>query len=253
MLGREKMIKKIYIFAIIILIITAMAAAAQETLTQSIVRYRDFFVQLNGYTDYFLADVEALNRGEAIGAILVSPEGFEQHLVYSVKTMTPIYSNARVLNKQDREFLLNTSIKMTEVKNLATAAINRAMTISRGWAIQEGKSGNIVPINTNSPALHIPIQKGKTGDELTLAKYQDNEVKISELVNTVKKEMNPLFGEKTDESSTSKDYLAKIRQEIERQPDIAAMKTEDILNQFRSDIENTMKKQLAKTIDPSKV
>ena len=40
---------------------------------------------------------------------------------------------------------------------------------------------------------------------------------------------------------------------MENQPDVTAMKTEDIINQLRSDMEKTIKKQLSNTIEPTKV
>jgi len=138
--------RKLLLCAMLGVLFFATAAAAQETLAQSIVRHRDFFVRLYGYSDYLLSDVEALDD-KSLGVILMSPEGFEQHYVFDIETMIPKYVNARILNKADREFLIDTSIKMTEVKKLAEAAKIRAEELRRGWWIHEGKPGNIVPIS----------------------------------------------------------------------------------------------------------
>ena len=125
----------------------ATATTAQETLIQSIVRHHEFFVQLRGYSGYLLNDVEVLERGKSLGVILLSPEGFEEHLVFDVASMRPIYSNARILNKNDRAFLIETSIQMSEVGKLARAAKARAAELRREWQLYKGKPGNIIPRN----------------------------------------------------------------------------------------------------------
>jgi len=145
-------VKKIFLCVIFSAFLMAVAASAQETLAQSIVKYRDFFEQLNGYSDYLLGDVEDIERGKLLGIILLSPEGFEQHLVFDVSNMKLIYANARILDKNSRAFLLDTSIGMSEVKKLAAAAKIRAEELKRGWTLHEGKPGNIVPKSKNISA-----------------------------------------------------------------------------------------------------
>jgi len=144
---------KIFILCVIFSAISmAATASAQETLAQSVVRYRDFFEQLNGYSDYLLSDVEDIERGKLLGIILLSPEGFEQHLVFDVSNMKLIYANARILDKSSRTFLIDTSIGMNEVKKLAAAAKIRAEELRRGWTLNEGKPGNITPKSKNTSA-----------------------------------------------------------------------------------------------------
>jgi hypothetical protein len=120
-------------------------AAAEETLTKSIVLHRDFFLHLDGYSDYLLYDVVNLEDGKQLGIVLLSPEGFEQQFVFDAMTMRPIFANARILDKESRDFLIDASINMSEVKRLAYAAKVRAAELKRGWKLQEGKPGNIVP------------------------------------------------------------------------------------------------------------
>ena len=151
-------IMKLLIYIIFLLLFITTVTAAQEPLIQSIVRHRDFFIQLNGYDDLLLTDAEVLDNGKSFGVILMSQEGLEQHLVFDVSSMNTIFAKARILNKADREFLFDTSIKMTEVKRLAYAAKMRAEELRRMWRVQEGKPGNIVPISINSTSQ---LQKKK--------------------------------------------------------------------------------------------
>ena len=137
--------KILLLFVIFSVLFLVTAASAQETLAQSVVKYRDFFERLNGYSDYLLSDVEEIERGKLLGVILLSPEGFEQHLVFDVSNMKLIYANARILDKDSRAFLIDTSISMSEVKKLAAAAKIREEKLKRGWALREGKPGNIIP------------------------------------------------------------------------------------------------------------
>lgn len=206
------------IFFVLLTHITAMAAV-QDTIIQSVVKQREFFVQLNGYSDYLLADVEVLDRGESIGVILLTTEGFEQHLVFDIKTILPIYAKARILSKPDREFLIDTSIKMTEVKRLATAAKLRAEELKRGWALYEGKPGNIVP---NNKAHQVPTPTPSTVETRT-----DQKVVTEETI----KEVTP-----TPEKSESMDYLSQLRKEVELKADISVMSTKDILERFKADV-----------------
>ena|GEM_PF-5194756 len=140
-------ISKLLFCVVLLVLFLATASTAQETLIQSIVRYHEFFVQLRGYSGSLLSDVEVIERGKSLGIILVSQEGFEEHLVFDVASMTPIYSNARILNKDDRVFLIETSIQMSEVSKLARAAKIRAAELRREWQLYEGKPGNIIPRN----------------------------------------------------------------------------------------------------------
>lgn len=127
----------------ILLFFAGTAAAVQDTLAQNIVRHRDFFVNLNGYEDCLLSDIEIIERGK-LGVILLSAGGFEQHFVFDVQTMAPIYANARILSKNDRKLLIDTGIKMSEVKKLAKAALLRAAELKKIWTLSEGKPGNII-------------------------------------------------------------------------------------------------------------
>lgn len=122
-----------YISVIIVLFATDAAATAQNTLAHSIVRCYDYFLHFNGYDEYILTDVEIIDRGEAIGVVLLSPEGFEQNLVYNVSNMLPIYASARILDVESRDFLMDKGIRMSEVKKLAYAAKMRATELRNGW------------------------------------------------------------------------------------------------------------------------
>jgi hypothetical protein len=141
--------RKLSPFIMFYILFLAMPTIAQDTLMQSIVRHHDFFIQLNGYSDCLLSEVEVLDDGKSLGIILLSPEGFEQHFVYDIASMRPIYAKARILSKDDREFLIDTSIQMSEVNKLAKAAKIRAAELRRGWKLYEGKPGNIIPENQN--------------------------------------------------------------------------------------------------------
>lgn len=134
----------VFIITSIVLLSTAVTVAAQETLVQSIVRHRDFFLFLHGYDECMLVDVEVLDRGEAIGVVLLSAEGFEQNLVFKMSNMLQIYTKSRVLDKESRELLSDTGIRMSDVKKLAYAAKIRAAERARGSMIHEGKPGNII-------------------------------------------------------------------------------------------------------------
>jgi len=197
--------KKLYLFAIFMILLFTAAAEAQETLTQSVVIHRDFFVQLNGYSDCLLIDIEVIDR-KSIGIILLSPEGFEQHFVFDKTSMIPIYANARILKKSERDFLMDTSIKMSEVKKLATAAKTRAAELRRGWTAYEGKPGNIVPKNTSA---------SKTEPKPALEQATTAQVK---------------------RQIHERGHISNVSKEIERE--VAAMSTKDIIERFRAEVNN---------------
>ena len=216
--------RKILIFYTIILVLLVnktAAAAVQDTIIQSVIQQREFFVQLDEYSDCLLADVEVLDRGESIGIILLTTEGFEQHIIFNIKTILPIYAKARILSKSDREFLFDTSIRMTEVKRLATAAKLRAAELKRGWALYEGKPGNIVPQNSVSKAP----KKASTTSAVETKTVQ------KAVAEETTKEITP-----TPEKTESMDYLSKLRKEVELKPEIADMSTQDILERFKADV-----------------
>ena len=125
----------LFLCVILLLLFFAVSAAAQETLVQSIVRHREFFLQLNGYSDSLLTDVEVIDNGKALGIMIISREGFEQHLVFD-SNMNTIYAKARILNKAERQFLIDTGISMNEVKRLAAAAESRVVELRRIWQVQ---------------------------------------------------------------------------------------------------------------------
>jgi hypothetical protein len=191
----------------LILFLATTAAAAQETLAQSIVRNREFFVKLNGYEDWMLSEIEVLERGKLLGIVVLSPEGFEQHFVFEVATMLPVYANARILGKDAREFLADTSIKMSEVKKLAEAATTRAAELQRGWALHEGKPGNIVPKNTSA---------------------EKTEPKLNPLIDTESAPASPVH------ENRKKGHISNVSNEIKQE--VASISTKEILERFRAEV-----------------
>jgi hypothetical protein len=196
-------LRKLFLYVANIVLFFAVAAEAQETLAQSVVRHRDFFVQLNGYSDCLLIDVEVIDR-KSIGIILLSPEGFEQHFVFDATSMIPIYANARILSKNERDFLFDTSIKMSEVKRLAIAAKTRAAELRRGWTLHEGKPGNIIP------------------DNLSVKETEPNPVTVTIKVESIR------------DNHKNRDHISNISKEIEN--DVAAISTKEILERFRAEV-----------------
>jgi hypothetical protein len=123
------------VFWVLLLVVTA---TAHEKLLRGIVRHHDFFLQLRGYSGYLLNDVEIVERDKTLGIVLLSPEGFEQHIIFEIVSMTPIFSNARILNKNDRESLIKASIDINEVYKLATATKNRIEEMNKAQKKKKG-------------------------------------------------------------------------------------------------------------------
>jgi len=196
--------KSILLFFAILLVLFSSPATAFETLAQSIVKHRDFFAQLNGYSDCLLIDVEVIDR-KSIGIILLSPEGFEQHFVFETTSIIPIYANARILNKKEREFLMDTSIKMSEVKKLAMAAKTRAEELRRGWTVYEGKPGNTIPRNpfANKTEPNQTVEPVASAPAMNLTHH-------------------------------TRGHILNVSKEINEE--VAAMSTEDILKRFRAEV-----------------
>jgi hypothetical protein len=167
--------KKYILLITFVLLISASLASAQEFFVHSIVRHRDFFLQLRGYSDYSLCDVEVIER-EKIGVILLSPEGFEEHLVFDTASMSTVYANARILNKDARSFLIETSIRMSDVNKLAIAAKKREEELRQGWKLYEGNQGNFIPKNPSSKMTDTkPEAKPAVGqDEVNLTNRNNN-------------------------------------------------------------------------------
>jgi hypothetical protein len=203
---------------IIILALVISPVAAEETLIQSIVKYRDFFVQLDGYSDCLLCDIESLERGKSIGVILLSPEGFEQHMVFDVGSMKPVYANARILNKTERNFLVDTSIRMVEVKKLAESAKMRAAELQLGWEIREGKPGNIIAKNKGAKKNESKQDTKKTASK----------IKPAELTAAT----TPVVIAQT----RKKGHISNISKEIENE--VATMSTKEILERFRAEVKS---------------
>ena|GEM_PF-6436348 len=181
-------------------------AAAQETLAYRIVRQRDFFLHLNGYSDNYICDIEIIEREKSIGIILLSPEGYEQQLVFDIASMRTIYANARILRVNERDFLAGTGIHMSEAKRLAYVAKMRAAELRHGRTRHMEKPGNITPKN-NSSKVNTVVTKSKQVDEHAVI---------------------------TPAHEKGKDHISNIKKEIEKE--VAAMSTKEILERFRAEV-----------------
>ena len=199
-----------YLFAffpcMLFLLCSFYTASAQETLAHKIVRQRDFLLHLNGYSDSYIYDIEVIEKEKSIGIILLSPEGFEQQLVFDIASMRTIYANARILRKNERDFLTGASIHMSEAKRLAYAAKMRSTELRLGRTLHVGKPGNITPKNNSSKKNAVAAKTKQVDDRVVIAPAHEK----------------------------SKDHISNVKKEIENE--VAAMSTKEILERFRSEV-----------------
>ena len=225
-----------YLFAffpfMMLLLCPSNTEAAQETLAHRIVRQRDFFLHLNGYPDNYICDIEVIEKGKSIGIILLSPEGFEQQLVFDIASMRILYANARILSKYERDFLTGASIRMSEAKRLAYAAKMRAAELSRG-SVRDGKAGNIIDKQASKKKVEI-----KPNSNQKIAAAQNYPDSVTRRDSSGKNASRP---EPVDDSvaamietRVNKGHISNISKEIE--DEVAAMSTKEILERFRAEV-----------------
>jgi len=164
-------IRRMFFCAVFLAMLFNTASATQETLIQSIALHHEFFIKLRGYSDHLLSDVEIIERDKSLGVILISPEGFEEQLAFDVASMNVIYADYRILSKDAREFLKETSIHMSEVRKLARAVKNRIEEMRQGWKLYEGKPGNIIPESSSTDT----VEPNQFSDPVISAEVQENQ------------------------------------------------------------------------------
>jgi hypothetical protein len=93
-----------------------------ENVIRNVVRDREFFAGFWGHERHFLHDVERLSDGR-VGVVLLTPIGFELHMVFDLKTKEMIYETTNVPSKDRREGMKRESIFITDAVKIAKNAV----------------------------------------------------------------------------------------------------------------------------------
>jgi hypothetical protein len=94
-----------------------------ENMIRNVVRDREFFAGFWGYERHFLHDVKRLGGGR-VGVVLLTPVGFELHMVFDLKTKEMIYETTSVPSKDRREAMRRESIFVADAVKIAKNAKN---------------------------------------------------------------------------------------------------------------------------------
>jgi hypothetical protein len=92
-----------------------------ENVIRNVVRDREFFAGFWGHERHFLHDVERLGDGR-VGVVLLTPVGFELHMLFDLKTKEMIYETTSVPSKDRREAMRRNSIFIADAVKIAKNA-----------------------------------------------------------------------------------------------------------------------------------
>lgn len=178
-------------------------AISQTPLIEKIVANRDFFIRFDGFNGYdgnFLCDVnDELGEGN-IGFLLLEPAGFLKSLVFDRDTLKKIHEETSIPLKKVRAELASNAVLVSDARLIAR---NIA-----GLRESTGKN---------------PRRKSASGE-------------------TPRREAMPqslpdgVIPERSEKSANTGKILDRLRQDVERNPDVSTMTSEEILERFRKEV-----------------
>ena len=179
------------------------AVLSQKTLVEKIVMNRDFFTRFSGYDGDLLCDVnDELGEG-SIGLLLLEPVGFLKSLVFDWNTLKKIHESRSIPPKKVRVELANSAVLLSDAKLIAK---------------------NIAGLREQTGTGKSPRHKRATGA-------------------TPRREAMPQSlpdglpaPENTRKTTDTGKILNRIRKDIENNPNVAEMSSEEILERFRKEV-----------------
>jgi hypothetical protein len=180
---------------------------------EKIVAHRDFFVRFDGYDGDFLCDVNDGLGENRIGLLLLESSGFLKSLVFDRGTLEKIHESASIPAKNLRNELAQSGILVSDARLIA---------------------GRIAGLKTGDRAKRAV----KRRPHRETARREVMPQSLPEGFSPVSAARKPANLEKA---------LERMRNEVEQNPELAAMKSSEILERFRSDVAHKSASQKGET------
>jgi hypothetical protein len=182
---------------------------SQTPLVEKIVAHRDFFTRFNGYDEDLLCDVsDELGEGN-IGLLLLEPAGFLKSIVFDQGSLKKIHGDMSIPPKKMRADLTDSAILVSDARLIAKN-------------IAGLRTGNVEkrprPQNTSGETPRREAMPQSLPEGFTPVKVRKN--------------------------TGSEKVLERLRKDVENNPDVATMTSDEILERFRSDVQKKEAKPL---------
>jgi hypothetical protein len=171
---------------------------SQTPLVEKIVAHRGFFIRFGGYDEDLLCDVnDELGEG-TIGLLLMEPAGFLKSIVFNRDTLEKIHWNTSILPQKIRADLASNAVSVSDARLIAkNIAGLRERTKSRR------RNASAAAPRREAMPQSLPDGFAPSGDPRR--------------------------------ADTGK-VLERLRKDVESNPDLAAMTSDEILERLRSDV-----------------
>jgi hypothetical protein len=179
---------------------------SQTPLVEKIVAHRDFFMRFNGYDgdENLLCDVEELGEGK-IGLLLLEPSGFLKSLVFDRSTLGEIHKEASIPSKKVRADLARNAVLISDARLIARH-IAGLRTENTEKSPRRKTTSHETP---RREAMPQSLPDGFTPEPA---------------------------GERKIADTGAGKILERLRRDVENNPDVATMTSDEILERFRSDV-----------------
>jgi hypothetical protein len=173
---------------------------SQKTLVEKIVIHRDFFMQLRGYDEHLLCDVSDELGDGTVGVLLLDSAEFLKSIVFDRNTHKKIHEDTSIPPKKIRAELTDSAISVSDARLIA---------------------GSIAGLREDTE---------KTRRKKTLHETPRREIYPQSLPEG--------FGPAgTGQKGGRGDVLEHLRRDVENNPNVSAMTSDEILERFRSDVD----------------
>jgi hypothetical protein len=173
---------------------------SQTPLVEKIVAHRDFFIRFNGYDENFLCDVNSeLGEGN-IGLLLLEPAGFLKSLVFDRDTLKKIHEETSIPPKKVRAELASNAVLVSDARLIAR---------------------NIAGLRENTKS-----RRKHTSPETSRREAMPQSLPDGFASESARRSAGAGAGE----------ILEHLRRDVENNPDVAAMTSDEILERFRKEV-----------------
>jgi hypothetical protein len=183
-------------------------ALSQTPLVERIVEHRDFFIRFDGYDENFLCDLtDALGEGN-IGLLLLEPAGFLKSVVFDRSTLKKIHEDVSIPQKKVRAELAGSSILVSDArliaKNIAGLRDSAGKNTRRKSAPHDTPRREAMPQSLPDGCLPTPTPTPTPTNS----------------------------GRRADDRK----IWERLRKDVENNPNVATMTTDEILERFRKEV-----------------
>jgi hypothetical protein len=174
---------------------------SQDSLVEKIVAHRNFFTRFIGYDGDLLCDVNSALGEDKIGLLLLEPVGLLKSLVFDRSALTKLHEDMSILPKKLRDDLSHGAMSISDARLIAK---------------------NIAGLRTENMRKSPRLQS-------TRHETQRREVMPQSLPDG----FAPTNDRKAD---GAREIWEHLRRDVENNPELAAMTSDEILELLRSDV-----------------